>query len=188
MSGRAGRAHSRLEDIPMSSTSVLMRPLRFWPALGHHGNPTFPQSSTIGLSYCWGIIYSILGYSSTQYGCCLTDPATAFPAWPRSPRIHLRLSAFFVAHSFIFSSRGRTRTSFVGEGRTSQPISANAATVTDEILALKPPLTIISLGSLWIPGSCLEEVIPPAYLGAVRPFSLPSNLAFHHGQYPKSHR
>ncbi len=43
-------------------------------------------------------------------------------------------------------------------------------------------------GSLWIPGSCLEGVIPPAYLGAVGPFSLPSNLAFHHGQYPTSHR
>ena len=45
-----------------------------------------------------------------------------------------------------------------------------------------------NLGSLWIPGSCLERVIPTAYLDAVSSFSLPSNLALHNGQYPKSHR
>ena len=29
---------------------------------------------------------------------------------------------------------------------------------------------VIKFGSLWIPGSCLERVIPPAYLGAVSSF------------------
>ena len=48
--------------------------------------------------------------------------------------------------------------------------------------------TVFDDGSLWIPGSCLERVIPPAYLGAVSSFFLPSNLALHNGQYPKSHR
>ena len=53
---------------------------------------------------------------------------------------------------------------------------------------LEDELSYKNLGSLWIPGSCLERVIPPAYLGAVSSFFLPSNLALHNGQYPKSHR